>query len=90
MLSLNKLGLKVQFVSFVEWQTHINSISEDNTLFPFETLYTDMSPEAALPINEETQYLNVLQNIDLHYPEDYQALVGLYWTYLKKIGFLAS
>jgi amino acid adenylation domain-containing protein/thioester reductase-like protein len=85
---LNKLGLKVQMVSFVEWQMQLNTLSEDNALFPFKTLYADMSPEAALTTGEGSQHHDLLKEIDLHYPEDYQALVSLYWTYLTKIGFL--
>lgn len=77
---LNQLGFNIRTVPFIEWQAALKTVDEDTPLFAFKAFYTELSPEDVMRSEENPVFKeDVLRELGLEYPTDYQALVNLYW-----------
>ncbi len=83
---LNTLGFNIKIVPLEQWKNIINHIDESNALFPFKSFYVNATSENVSDMFTEQK--GILDEIDLAYPQDYAAMVKLYWTYLKESGFI--
>ena len=83
---LNELGFTIKTVSLDKWKKSLKILDENNALFAFKDFYLDATEDN--PSGTYVERENILQEVELSYPESYQELIKLYWRYLKETGFV--
>ncbi len=83
---LNEIGFNIQTVSLNEWKKSLKNLNENNALFAFKDFYINAVEDNSSRIYAPQE--NILEEVGLEYPQNYAALVNLYWGYLKKIQFI--
>jgi amino acid adenylation domain-containing protein/thioester reductase-like protein len=88
-----QLNINIQVISPREWcQNILTKLNKDNILYPLKDLYKDESKHKISDNHSLPNYINQTLPLDLSmlYPteEDYNKLIKLYITYLRRVSFI--
>ncbi len=89
---VNASGYYLKLIPPKEWfDAYLPYLSEDNALYPLRELYLaypDLSIKGPEFLFENSQSRQLLEELKIFYPNNYDSLATIYFTYLKNKGFL--